>query len=421
MRSSLYLTRCLPLVLTTFLFCYFALQCSSNLLQLHPILSRLSERADALHEALISPLASDRHPPLRPLVGESNASDELAVKTIKHLSHLPPGLANTINSYENYHHLALDVIFKKESRYLRQSPTKIALSQKLGYDKHFDAARKGIAVNAKFATEVARHARDVYKVGESEIGEEEDADYHLVDLSFGHLSRDWSAQGKPERDAVFPPVLEALSHFFGPQANGLSSGGKRVLVPGSGMGRLARFDVTANELDYGSIVTYRLLVNSSLTPSLHTHSLHPFSTKWTHQALPNARFSRITFPDHRPNVDVKLVEGDFLDVFEHETGVFDAVVTLFFIDMSQSVIDFLANIHRLLKPRGLWVNLGPLKWGTHADLQLSVLEVLELAELLGFHVDHTSRKSIDSVYAAQPDTLLKFTYVTQFWTATKRM
>jgi hypothetical protein len=51
-----------------------------------------------------------------------------------------------------------------------------------------------------------------------------------------------------------------------------------------------------------------------------------------------------------------------------------------------------------------------LKWGTHSALQLSAEEVLQLADLLGFDVDHTSMKSIDSLYAEQPDTLLKFTY-----------
>lgn len=51
-----------------------------------------------------------------------------------------------------------------------------------------------------------------------------------------------------------------------------------------------------------------------------------------------------------------------------------------------------------------------LKWGGHSALQLSAEEVLQLADLLGFDVDHTSRKSIDSLYAGQPDTLLKFTY-----------
>ena len=39
-------------------------------------------------------------------------------------------------------------------------------------------------------------------------------------------------------------------------------------------------------------------------------------------------------------------------------GEFDAVITLFFIDISENIIGFLSNIHRLLKPGGVWINLG---------------------------------------------------------------
>lgn len=117
----------------------------------------------------------------------------------------------------------------------------------------------------------------------------------------------------------------------------------------------AGYDVTANELDYGSILVYHLLANH--TSSLHQHTLQPFVTKWTHQANPSARYSALTVPDHWPNRAVKLVEGDFLDMFPRD-GEFDAIVTLFFIDISDNVIDFLSNIYRLLKPAGVWINLG---------------------------------------------------------------
>jgi hypothetical protein len=69
-------------------------------------------------------------------------------------------------------------------------------------------------------------------------------------------------------------------------------------------------------------------------------------------------------------------------------------------------------------------------------MQLSAEEVLDLAQRLGFQIDHDSRQSIDSVYGHQVGSLLKFTYgketiffqevaftydpaVTQFWTARK--
>ena len=97
-------------------------------------------------------------------------------------------------------------------------------------------------------------------------------------------------------------------------------------------------------MDYGSILVYHVLTN--YTTSLNQYTLQPFVTTWAHQPDPLSRYSAITVPDHMPNQAVKLVEGDFLDVFPDDAQ-FDAVVTLFFIDMSDNVIDFLSNIHQI--------------------------------------------------------------------------
>ncbi|PWY94453.1 methyltransferase-like protein [Aspergillus sclerotioniger CBS 115572] len=404
MRTFLALLLCIVFPL------YLAIRGSASLSDIAVLLSSLSERAEALHIALTSPLAA----PPAPIFKEAFEAFAEPAKPVratqdgrrKRYPSLPDGLAHCINSFEQYPFLAEQVLQRKHARYSKQTPAQKAISNKLGYPAHFEQARNGIKVNARFSEKIAQIAREDYHTGPRALEDIEDAEFGLVNLAFGHLSRDWSTQGAKERQAVFPPVLDKLEQHFGGKGRG-----NKVLVPGSG------YDVTANELDYGSILAYHLLTNH--TSSLHQHTLQPFVTKWTHQANPSSRYSALTVPDHWPNKAVKLVEGDFLEMFPRD-GEFDAVVTLFFIDMSENVIDFLSNIHRLLKPGGVWINLGPLKWGTYTALQLSAEEVLQLADLLGFDVDHTSRKNIDSLYAEQPETLLKFTYVTQFWSATKR-
>ncbi|RHZ44447.1 hypothetical protein CDV55_100243 [Aspergillus turcosus] len=395
MHTSIYLSRFLALLVCIVFPLYLAIRGSASLSDMALVLSSLSERAEALHFELAAPPA-----PISKF--------------------LPDGLAHCINSFEQYPVLAEQVLQRKHARYSKQTPAQKAIGNQLGYPAHFEKARKGIEVNARFLEKIAQIAREDYHTGPRMLEDKEDADFAVVDLAFAHLSRDWSTQGAKERQAVFPPVLSGLEQHFGGNGN---ARGTKVLVPGSGLGRLASdiadlgYEVTANELDYGSILAYHLLTNH--TSSLHQHTLQPFVTKWTHQANPSSRYSALTVPDHWPNKAVKLVEGDFLEMFPR-AGEFDAVVTLFFIDMSTNVIDFLSNIHRLLKPGGVWINLGPLKWSTYSALQLSAEEVLQLADLLGFDVDHPSRKNIDSLYAEQPETLLKFTYVTQFWSATKR-
>ncbi|KAF5854990.1 hypothetical protein ETB97_010354 [Aspergillus alliaceus] len=422
MRTSTYLSRFLAPLLCVVFPLYLAIRGPASLSEVALLLSSLSERVEALHVELTSLLAA----PPAPISKEAFEASAKPAKPVrapeggkrKRYPSLPDGLAHCINSFEQYPFLTEQVLQRKNERYSKQTRAQKAISNKLGYPAHFEKARKGIEVNARFAEKIAQIAREDYHTGPRALEDKGNAEFGVVDLAFGHLLRDWSTQGTKERQAVFPPILGGLEQHFGENGRG-----SKVLVPGSGMGRLASdiadlgYDVTANELDYGSILAYHLITNH--TSSLHQHTLQPFVTKWTHQANPSSRYSALTVPDHWPNKTVKLVEGDFLEMFPRG-GEFDAIVTLFFIDISNNVIDFLSNIHRLLKPGGVWINLGPLKWGTHTALQLSTEEVLQLADLLGFDVDHTSRKNIDSLYAEQPETLLKFTYVTQFWSATKR-
>lgn len=62
-------------------------------------------------------------------------------------------------------------------------------------------------------------------------------------------------------------------------------------------------------------------------------------------------------------------------------GTMDAVVTSWFIDVAQSdVRQTAAAINRVLRPGGLWVNLGPLRFHTNLSRSYTIEEVLELVE-----------------------------------------
>ncbi|KAM3548243.1 hypothetical protein MY1884_009260 [Beauveria asiatica] len=394
MRTSIYLSQCLALLLCFIFPLYLAIRGSASWTDIEILFSSLSKRVEFLHGELISWRFSAPVP-----ISEKELDASVEHQDIKKEKKptLPDGLAHCIYSFEQYPFLAEKVLQRKHARYSKQAPAQKAISDKLGYNEHFKKSRKGIETNTRFSGKIAHVARKDYHTGLQALENRGNAEFGVVDMAMGHLSRDWSTQGAKERQAVFPAILGGLEQHLGRNGTGV-----RILVPGSGTGRLASdiadfgYDVTANELDYGSILAYNLLINH--TTALHQHALQPFVTKWTHQANPSSRYSVITVPDHWPNKAVKLVEGDFLEMFVPPGR----------------------NIYRLLKPGGIWINLGPLKWGTYSALQLSAEEVLQLADLIGFDVDHTSRKNIDSLYAEQPETLLKFTYVAQFWTAIKR-
>lgn len=59
-------------------------------------------------------------------------------------------------------------------------------------------------------------------------------DLSRVRESLKHFIRDWSAAGSSERQRIFDPILNVLR-----QVNSSERPTKRILVPGSGLGRLA--------------------------------------------------------------------------------------------------------------------------------------------------------------------------------------
>lgn len=241
MRTSFYLVRFLTLLLCLVFPLYLALHASTWLSDVGSLLLPLSERAKALHTALTSPLTAP-HAPIFKEALEASVEPAEPVRGSKsgrrkeHFSSLPDGLAHCINSLEQYPFLAEQVLQRKHARYAKQTPAQKTISNKLGYPAHFEKARKGIEVNARFSQQLAQMAREDYRTGPRPLEGEEEAEFGVVNLMFGHLVRDWSTQGAKERQIAFPPILDGLEQHFGGEGNGR---GKRVLVPGSGMGGLA--------------------------------------------------------------------------------------------------------------------------------------------------------------------------------------
>jgi hypothetical protein len=232
------LTRFLALLFCIILPLYLALYAPTSLSDIRLLFTSITQRAKAVHVALTSPLAPS---PVSIFKEAPETSTELAEpvraptggKRTKEPP-LPDGLAHCINSFEQYPVLAENVLQRKYARYAKQTPEQKALSKKLDYATHFEKARKGIDVNAQFSEQIARIAREIYHTGLQALEDEEDAEFGVVSLAFGHLARDWSSQGARERQAVFPSILDGLQQHFG--GNGRE---KKVLVPGSGTGRLA--------------------------------------------------------------------------------------------------------------------------------------------------------------------------------------
>lgn len=170
-----------------------------------------------------------------------------------------------------------------------------------------------------------------------------------------------------------------------------------------------------------------------------------------------------------------LVAGDFEEIYgvlpegderEPQQGKWDAVLTCFFIDtvsfmlllrqgscylsrliQAKNIVNYLKVIYELLKPGGVWINIGmmilmihpflpllnagdtihigPLLWHFEnssnprdTSIELSLDEVKELARQIGFEINN--EKSFDTTYVDVGDSMLSHVYHAAFWTATKK-
>jgi hypothetical protein len=88
------------------------------------------------------------------------------------------------------------------------------------------------------------HAMDFYEIDQKELDvyikqaekEKRQADKASPVQALKHVVRDWTNEGLKERDEAFPCILETLSELSARRAG--SSSFAKVLLPGSGLGRL---------------------------------------------------------------------------------------------------------------------------------------------------------------------------------------
>ncbi|KAJ3871912.1 N2227-domain-containing protein [Lentinula edodes] len=251
--------------------------------------------------------------------------------------------------------------------------------------------------------------------------------------------RDWSAEGQEERETSYGPMKDALlAHFSDiPKEERRNF---RVLVPGAGLGRLA-YDIASlgfacqgNEFSHYMLLASFLILNKTERPNMHT--IYPYVHSFSNVPDRTSMLRAIKIPDVEPTLPsgsvFSLVAGDFEEIYggesdpnEPQAGLWDAVMTCFFIDTAKNIVNYLRIIHKILAPGGVWINLGPLLWhweNNHTNdpsIELDLVEVKQLAAMVGFEIEN--ERTIDATYTTNSQGMLGYTYRTAFWTAKKKV
>lgn len=343
---------------------------------------------------------------------------------------------NAFSSYRRYRQLCAVELSRMRTSYSSIGRTHKRIGYDIGYPAKLNTLHEITQSNARITDAIARLAADEFDVGDSPIGNVGPSDLARVREALKHFVRDWSTEGAHERDIIFTPILEVLRQVPHDQR-----AGRKVLIPGSGLGRLAwevselGFDTTANELSFFMNLAFRFLLSPETTSSINQHTVHPYGYWFSHQRSNASLFRPIQFPDVLPRLQgdqLRILEGDFFSLFK-ERESYDYVITLFFIDTSQNVLATLEHIHGLLRKGGMWINLGPLLWtsGGQAKLELSLDELLSSAKALGFTFmdeqeledDHTPdcmrQRTVPCEYTSDQNAMMQWVYKAEFWVARK--
>ncbi|XP_006455526.1 hypothetical protein AGABI2DRAFT_209970 [Agaricus bisporus var. bisporus H97] len=313
------------------------------------------------------------------------------------------------------------------------------LGFRIGYPAKLKQFGQTITQNAITTTAIATLAAQEFGLEENPSSTDVNhADLARVREALKHFVRDWSEEGAGEREKIFQPILRVLEQIP------LSAREEaRVLVPGSGLGRLAweisqlGYNTRAVEYSYFMTLAMRFLFSPTSTPNINVHNIQPFAHWFSHQRSNDSLFRSIPFPDVVPRFSSKLelIEDDFLKTaipYQSKNPAghsgYDFVVTLFFIDTSINVFSTIEKIYSLLRPGGTWINLGPLLWpgGAQAKVELSLEEVMLAVKDIGFVIDQggsadDSRRprTIECEYAHDQNAMMHWVYHAEFWVATK--
>ncbi|WFC96364.1 carnosine N-methyltransferase [Malassezia brasiliensis] len=255
-----------------------------------------------------------------------------------------------------------------------------------------------------------------------------EGDQDRIRTALRQMVRDWSAEGREERDAAYAPILTALVQRIPPNRT------VRVLVPGAGLGRLA-FDLAAqgysvqgNEFSYFMLIPSHFLLNN--TQRVRQHVVYPYIHSVSNWVTAADLLRGVAIPDVLPSslapgTDFSMVAGEFVEVYAkpEERNAWNCVATCYFLDTAKNALRYIEVINALLPVGGLWINVGPLLWHFEHDahtpsLELTLDEILALLPQLGFVVEELHMLPAQS-YTGSAHSMLAHQYRPVFWVCRK--
>ena len=157
-------------------------------------------------------------------------------------------------------------------------------------------------------------------------------------------------------------------------------------------------------------------------------SLHPFIHDFSNVLKIEEVFKEIKIPDICPGEvlpatsDFSMVAGEFIEIYSKQPDSWDCIITCFFMDTANNIIQYIETIYNALKPGGAWINFGPLLYhyadmSDQLSIELSWEEFRAVVFGIGFIIQHEDQQ--ESLYASDVNPMLRISYNCIFFTAFK--
>lgn len=272
------------------------------------------------------------------------------------------------------------ILFKKMSNQQQ------ALVNSVKYPQKLNTVDKLMGKNSTVLQKIASLAKSKHNVQDAEVMLMKDTkrnNYFQVVESLCHFARDWSPAHADEVD----PLLAYIKK----QTKDLDTKTTTVIVPGSGLGRVSYelakqgfYSVHSVEYSWLMVLLNEYMFTGNkdnIYPYLHTYSNHA-------KNVDQFRSVDIVGMPTKPE-NLHIHQGDFNEFTLAAETDNVVIVTCFFMDTAENMMDYIDSINRLCaghKGTKRWVNVGPLKYGTAAQVEFSDEELKAVIKLSGWRL-----------------------------------
>ena len=350
-------------------------------------------------------------------------------------------LKNIVSSFFNYQVDSLRDVSRIE-RDFSSIPLKYKERMSFNYQTRIEKLKSAIWENYKFLLDIAEPYKEMFKSFKSSTGEilieplfVKPKNIIKLRSTLKLFIRDWSKEGLFERKKTYEPILTELKEYFSNKSEKDFEKGIHILNPGAGLGRLMYeiaklgFKSQGNEFSYHMLLSSNYILNNStkeneffIQPLIHSFS------NLINEEIP---FKKIYIPDEclSDNLikskygEMSMVAGEFIRVYKKNVNFWDGIVTCFFLDTANNVIEYIETISEIIKTNGIWINIGPLLYHytemeNEISIELSWDEIKKI--IVGYGFEIKKEKYIETTYSSYEESLMQTVYKCIFFVAIKK-